>query len=74
MQFILVHMLYSVKDEDILSTDVHHSVMGVLSTALAFLWYQYGPQNWLGGCSGMLKVNVGDCYLLTFYFIVCAGS
>lgn len=33
----------------------------VPSTALAVLWYQYGPQNWLGGCSGMLKMGVQLC-------------
>lgn len=56
-------MWHSVKGEDLLSTgkDVCNSRMCVPSTALAVLWYQYGPQNWLGGCSGMLKMGVQLC-------------
>lgn len=60
LHFILVYLRYSVKDEDVLSTDVHHSVMCALSTALAFLWYQYEPQNCIEGCSGLLKVSICD--------------
>lgn len=55
---MLVYLRYSVQDEDVLSVNVHRSVMCGLSTALAFLWYQCGPQNWLGGCSGVLKVSI----------------